>query len=140
MRSCASGAYLDHQLFERHEGFTRGLLVAFGQVLAGEAAQNPQVVVEVHQALQVERVVKRRAARVEFDETLQHHEGLGFFPCAVHGVSTFQLGLLRHDVQGGASLQAFIQAAGFVPVASGHFFFGLCIQSLRRPACGFIFG
>ena len=124
------GELLD-QLLERLHGVARRLLVAFRDVLARDAAEQPQVVVEVDQALHVQRVVQRRAGRVELDEAVQHRHGLHAFTALVVGPGQVQLRLLAQRRAGGAAFDAFQRLDRPVVRAGEHVLLGLCVQFLQ---------
>ena len=113
MRRRASSAYsglreLLDQLLERLVRLARGLLVALGQVLAGQAAEEAEVVVEVDQALQVERVVERGARRVQLDEAVERRQGLHLVAALPEQVGELELRLLGEHGAGGAALEALV--------------------------------
>ena len=83
------------QLPERLVRVARRLLVALGQVLAREAAEHAEVVVEVDEALQVERVVERRAGRMQLDEALERRQRLRLLAALPEVVGALDLRLLR---------------------------------------------
>ena len=116
---------LVHQLLERLERVPRSLLVALGQVLAREAAEDAQVVVEVDQPLQIQRVVDRRAGGMQLDEALERGQCLGLFVLAVQHVGALDLGLLREDGAGGAPFEPLVQLAGAFPASGLGLLLGL---------------
>ena len=60
-----------------------GLLVAFGQILARHEREQAEFIVEVDRALHVERVVDRRAGRVQAHEAVERGQCLGALQQAV---------------------------------------------------------
>ena len=101
------GGELVDQLLERLVRVARGLLVALGHVLARDRAQDAEVVVEVHQALQVHRVVERRAGRVQLDEAVERALRLRALAGLPVGVGQLELRLLRQQRAGGAAFHLF---------------------------------
>ena len=55
-------------------------LVALRQVLARNPGEQSEVVIEVDQALEVQRVVQRGTGGCNFSEAIERGNGLGFSP------------------------------------------------------------
>jgi hypothetical protein len=94
-------------------------------MLAGERAEQPEVVVEVDQTLQVERVVERRAGGMQLDEALERRQGLRLVAALVEHVGLFDLRLLCEGGARGAAFEAFIELAGVIVVAQRCLFLRL---------------
>ena len=100
MRAIASGVYLlsgkrvTSSLNASNES-RAALRVAFGQVLVGELAEQPEVLVEVDQALQVIGVVDVGVVRVQLDEAVAGGDAEAGSPSLVVGVGDLELRLLR---------------------------------------------
>jgi hypothetical protein len=73
--------------------------------LARQEGEQPQLVVEVDHALEVQRVVDGRAGRVQAHEAVQRGNGLGFLPVLRTANRPFHLRLLRQRRAGGAAFQ-----------------------------------
>ncbi|MNL02683.1 hypothetical protein D3C87_1232000 [compost metagenome] len=99
-------------------GGTRGLRVAFAQVLAGEAAQPAQVVVEVDQALEVVGVINVGMARVQLDEAVDGGQRGGSLAILVVGERGVDLRLLGVAAERVAAFQLFIELDGACIVAA----------------------
>jgi len=80
----------------------------------GERGEQPEVVIEVHNALHVEGVVHAGAGRVQADEAIQGGQGLGLFIGTVLGVGLFKFGLLRQGRAGSTAFELFEQGDGLV--------------------------
>ena len=130
-------------LGEFHEGFVGllgGFLVALGEVLVDQRREQPQVVVEVDQALEVERVVHGRAGGVQADETVQRGNRLRLLVGFVLGVGLVNLGLLGQHGTSSAAFELFVQANRFVPGACRTFVAGFLVDLFGRPAHRDVFG
>src|SRR5690606_30070415 len=92
----------------------------------------------VDDALEVQRVVQRRAGRVQLDEAVQRGLGLGLLVGLVVGIGTFQLGLLRQRRAGRAAFQLLVQGDRAVVGAAVGFGLGLGVDLVGTPAGGLV--
>jgi hypothetical protein len=110
---------VDHHL-ERVIRFAQRLRIALAHVLAGEAAEQTQVVVEVDHALEVVRVGNIRVTRVQLDEAVDSLVGgvvFAVFPVAVGDVDLRLLGKVAERI---ATLKHFEVFRALAPVATGQ--------------------
>jgi len=128
------------QIAEGLKGLLGGFLIALGQVLAGDEGEKAQVVVEIHQPFEVQRIVQRRAGGVQLDEAVQCGDGLHFVACFVLGVGFFDLGLLRQQRAGRTAFELVKQADGLVPGTRIHFVACFFVDAISRPTCRHILG
>ena len=96
--------------------------------------RKPEVVVEVDQALQVERVVERRAGRVQLDEAVERRQRLRLLAAFQRHVGALDLGLLGEQRAGGAAFEPLVSLIALLVVAERGFFLGFGIESLRRSS------
>jgi hypothetical protein len=105
MRAAASAAYLlsgnvGDQFLEGVEGFARRLRIAFRQVLHADIAEDAEILVEIHQALQVIDVIDVGVVGMQLDEAVAGGDGGGRFAGLVVGVGDLDLRLLRIAPEG----------------------------------------
>ena len=131
---------LGGQLAEGVERIARGLRVALGRVLVRQPRHDAAILVEVGQALDVQRVVDVRVAGIELDETLGRGHRGGLLAGLVVGVGHFQLGLLRVAAVGKARVQRLVELDRLLVVARVEFFLGFLVKPRRRPADGGVVG
>ncbi|MNT36156.1 hypothetical protein D3C72_1722230 [compost metagenome] len=127
-----------HHLAERFERLLGRLLVALGQVLPREGAEQPQVVVEVDQTLEVVSVIQGGAGRMQTQETVQHGQGLRLFAGLVVGVGLVELGLLGQRGACGTAFELLVQRHGLVEVARVALVLRLGVYLVGAPAHGVV--
>ena len=126
------------QFAESFKGVFGGFLVALGQVLARDEREQAQVVVEVDQAFQVQRIVQSRACRVQLHEPVERCDGLRFFARLVVGIGLVDLRLLGQGGPCSTALQLFQQRNGLVVGPAVHFVLGFRVNAIGTPARRFI--
>ena len=109
-------------------------MVPLGEVLPDQVAERAQVVIEVDQALEVERIVHCGTARVQLDNTVQGGDGLYKLAVFILGVRLFKLRLLSQRGACGPALQLFIEHDGFFESAGAGLVFGFSVNFVRAPA------
>ena len=139
MRSTESAAYLlsgkrRDQLLERAEGLARHLRIALGQVLLDDVAEQALVLAEIHQTLQVIRVVDVGAVGVRADEAIAGGDRRGGLALAIVGVRTLEDGLLRMATIGEAAFERVEQLDRAGIISRYHRAMRLVVQLLGGPA------
>ena len=125
-----------HHLLEGVIGLARGRQVALGSVLARPAGNQPGAIAEVHESLQVIRVVQPLVGRMQPDEAVDGGERLGPVAFLVVRPGDVQLRLLRITAERIARFQALHALDGTGPVARIQICLGIGIQLLGRPVRG----
>ena len=127
------------QFAERLKGVLGRFLIAFGQVLLGDPGKKTQVVVEVDQAFQVERVIQCRAGRVKLHEPVERGDGLCLFASLVLRIGLVQLGLLGQGSACCAAFQLFEQWHRLVESTAVEFVLGFRVNAVGAPARCLVF-
>ena len=115
-------------------------LVALGQVLAGVAAKNAQVFIEIGRALEVQRIVQRGAGGVQAHKAVNRGHGLDGLAGLDVRIGFVHLRLLGQGRASGAGFELFQQGNGLFPLAGVHFVFGIGIELRGRHARGLVQG
>ena len=108
--------------------------------MLADEGKNTQVVIEVDNPLEIERVVKGRAGRMQLHEAVQRGDGQRLLACPVVCVGLVQLSLLSQDRAGGAALEFFEQGDGLVVGAPVEFVFRLLVDPVGTPFGGLVRG
>ena len=98
-----------------------------------DEGKQPEVVVEVDQTFEVERVVNGRAGGVQADEAVQGGHGLDFVAGFVLGKGLVNLGLLGQRGAGCAAFELLVVTNGLVPGASLRLISGFAVDFFRGP-------
>jgi ATP-dependent DNA helicase DinG len=124
------------ELAEGLERFLGGLLVALRQVLPRKEGEGPEVVVEVDDPLEVQRIVDRGTGRVQLHEALDGGQRLRLVAGLVVRIGLLELGLLRERRAGSAPLELLEQRDRLVEGTRVQLVLGFGIELVRAPAFG----
>ena len=126
------------QVLEGIKGVTHGLGIALTLVQRHDLAQQPQVLREEHQALQIVDVVDAGMVGVLFDEAVAGGDGRIDLALLVIGVGEVQFRLLGKAAERIARLKLFVVLDGRIKGALVKLVLGLTVEALRAPADSFV--
>ena len=107
--------------------------IAVGEVLAHEAREGAQVLLEVGERLQVQRVVDVGVVRMQLDEFFERGDRLRGLALLVVGVGDLDLRLLREAPEGELGLELLVELDRRVPVLVVELLLGGLVELRGGP-------